>query len=94
MIDPSVIPDLADIAGRSSHREFNETVAALYEFDTEIGAVSRDEFLDLIEASATKDVARIDRLIVMEEVEAFAAYLRAMGRSRAVMRRLAGLDQD
>ena len=91
MIDPDFIASLADIADDEHPRTFNEAVAEAYVFDTPIGPVTYADFIELCDLSSAA-TARIDKQIVNEEIFAFAAYLRAVARSRSTMRRIAHLE--
>ena len=73
--------ELAMIADRIHPREFIDTVIELYSYDTEVGPISYVEFQALVgEGQTVED--RMNRMMVREEAEAFAAYLHTIRRNR------------
>lgn len=79
--------ELAMIADQVHAREFVDTVIELYRYDTEIGAITHEEFLILV-GEGQRGEDRLNRLMVRDEAEAFAAYLHTVRRNRQLSSRL------
>ena len=79
--------ELAMISDQLHAREFVDTVIELYRYETEIGAITYEEFQTLV-GDGQRGEDRLNRLMVRDEAESFAAYLHAVRRNRQLCSRL------
>ena len=79
--------ELAMISDQVHPREFVDTVIDLYRYDTEIGPITYEEFQTLV-GDGQRGEDRMNRLMVRDEAEAFAAYLHTVRRNLQLSSRL------